>query len=69
MAGRTEAEVAAELDSRLRAAGFERPAFDTIVASGPHSALPHARATARRIEEGDLVVVDVGGVLDGYVQI
>jgi Xaa-Pro aminopeptidase len=65
-AGRTEAEVAAELDSRLRSAGFERPAFDTIVASGPHSALPHARATARRIEEGDLVVVDVGGVLDGY---
>lgn len=65
-AGRSEAEVAAELDSRLRAAGFERPAFDTIVASGPHSALPHARATARRIEEGDLVVVDVGGVLDGY---
>jgi Xaa-Pro aminopeptidase len=65
-AGRTEAEVAAELDSRLRSAGFDRPAFDTIVASGPNSALPHARATARRIEEGDLVVVDVGGVLDGY---
>ncbi len=50
--GRTEGEVAAELDSRLRAAGFERPAFDTIVASGPHSALPHARATARRIRRG-----------------
>ena len=66
LAGRTEAEVAAELEGRLRDAGFERLAFDTIVASGPNAALPHARAGQRRIEDGDLVVVDFGGVLDGY---
>jgi len=65
-AGRTEAEVAVEIEGQLRHAGFERPAFDTIVASGPNAALPHARAGQRRIEDGDLVVLDFGGVLDGY---
>jgi Xaa-Pro aminopeptidase len=66
LAGRTEAEVAADIESELRRVGFERPAFDTIVASGPQAALPHARAGQRRLEDGDLVVVDFGGVLDGY---
>jgi Xaa-Pro aminopeptidase len=65
-AGRTEAEVAVEIEGQLRSAGFERPAFDTIIASGPNAAAPHARAGSRRIEDGDLVVVDFGGVLDGY---
>src|SRR6185295_1622830 len=37
-----------------------------IVASGPHGALPHHRAGTRTIERGDLVVLDFGGVLDGY---
>jgi Xaa-Pro aminopeptidase len=59
-------EVAAEIDFALRHAGFERPAFDTIVAAGPNAARPHARPGTRRIEAGELVVVDVGGVLDGY---
>jgi Xaa-Pro aminopeptidase len=66
LAGRTESEVAADIEQRLRRAGFERPAFDTIVASGPNAARPHARAGQRRIERGDLVVLDFGGVLDGY---
>jgi Xaa-Pro aminopeptidase len=66
LAGRTEADVAAEIDGALRRAGFERPAFDTIVAAGPNAALPHGRAGQRRIEAGDLVVIDCGGVLDGY---
>ena len=48
------------------AAGFERPAFDTIVASGPNAALPSCQARTARIEQGDLVVLDFGGVLDGY---
>jgi Xaa-Pro aminopeptidase len=64
--GRTEQEIATSIDSALLDAGFERPAFTTIVASGPNSALPHARPSARRIEAGDLVVLDFGGVLDGY---
>jgi Xaa-Pro aminopeptidase len=65
-AGRTEAEVAAAIDAALRDAGFERPAFETIVASGPNSALPHARPGRRRLAPGDPVVLDFGGVYDGY---
>jgi Xaa-Pro aminopeptidase len=66
LAGRTEGDVAAEIETALRRAGFERTAFDTIVASGPNAALPHARAGSRKLEDGDLVVLDFGGVLDGY---
>jgi Xaa-Pro aminopeptidase len=65
-AGKTERAVAASIDLRLRQAGFERPAFDTIVAAGPNAALPHARPTERRLSEGDLVVLDFGGVYDSY---
>lgn len=65
-AGRTERAVAAGIDAALADAGFERPAFPTIVAAGPNSAHPHARPTDRRLEKGDLVVLDFGGVLDGY---
>jgi Xaa-Pro aminopeptidase len=64
--GRTEQEIAADIDWRIRRAGFERPAFETIVASGPHSALPHARPTERTLTEGDLVVLDFGGVYASY---
>jgi len=66
LAGRLEAEVAAEIDLELRRAGFDRPAFDTIVAAGPRAALPHGRPGRCRIETGDLVVLDFGGMLDGY---
>ncbi len=66
LAGRAESDVAAEVDLQLRRAGFERPAFDTIVAAGPNGALPHGRAGRRQIQSGDLVVLDFGGVLDGY---
>ena len=65
-AGIAEREVAAVIESALRDAGYERPAFDTIVASGPNSALPHYRAGDRSLHTGDLVVLDFGGVLDGY---
>jgi Xaa-Pro aminopeptidase len=65
-AGVTERELAAELDSAIKRAGFSKPAFETIVASGPNSALPHARPTDRTLERGDLVVLDFGGVYDGY---
>jgi Xaa-Pro aminopeptidase len=64
--GRTELAVAAEIDAALRGAGFERPAFDTIVASGPNSALPHARPSSRALAVGEPVVLDFGGVYDGY---
>jgi Xaa-Pro aminopeptidase len=65
-AGRTENEVAQAIDSRIRQGGFERPAFETIVASGPNAALPHARPGERRLGEGDVVVLDFGGVYDSY---
>ena len=64
--GRTELEVAADIDAALRRRGFERPAFETIVASGPNSARPHARPGPRVLQEGDWVVLDFGGVYDGY---
>ena len=64
--GRTELEIAADIDARMKAAGFSRPAFETIVASGPHSAQPHARPTERIVGDAELVVLDFGGVLDGY---
>jgi Xaa-Pro aminopeptidase len=64
--GRTERDIALAIDSRIRRAGFERPAFDTIVASGPQSALPHASPGERTLDESDLVVLDFGGVYDSY---
>ena len=64
--GRREVDVAAAIDGAMRDAGFERPAFETIVASGPQSALPHARPTSRVLLAGDPVLLDFGGVYDGY---
>ena len=64
--GVTEREVAGSIEMAMRAAGYERLAFDTIVASGPNAALPHYRAGTRILKPGDLVVLDFGGVLDGY---
>ncbi len=64
--GRTESDVAADIDDAMRRRGFERPAFDTIVASGPNGALPHARPTRRVLQTGDGVVLDFGGIYDGY---
>ena len=63
---RREREVAADIDWAIRGAGFDRPAFDTIVAAGPNTALPHARPGDRRLADGDLVLLDFGGVYDGY---
>jgi Xaa-Pro aminopeptidase len=65
-AGLREIDVAAALESGMRRVGFMRPAFDTIVASGPAAALPHARAGSRPLAAGDLVVLDFGGVYNGY---
>ena len=64
--GRTEREVAGDIDRAIRGAGFDGPAFETIVAGGPNTALPHARPGDRRLAAGDLVLLDFGGVYDGY---
>jgi Xaa-Pro aminopeptidase len=63
---RSELDVAADIDAALRTAGFEGTAFETIVASGPNGALPHARPGRRVIQPGDGVVLDFGGIYDGY---
>src|SRR5919204_356023 len=64
-AGRTELQLAADLDRLLREHGHERVGF-TIVGSGPNAASSHHDSGERRIERGDAVVMDFGGVLDGY---
>jgi Xaa-Pro aminopeptidase len=65
-AGRTEQEVALAIDWRIRRGGFSRTAFETIVASGPNGALPHAHPGERILGEGELVVLDFGGVYASY---
>lgn len=62
----TEAEIALELEWQMRRLGADGPSFETIVASGPNGARPHHRAGQRRIEDGDLVVIDFGALVDGY---
>jgi len=62
----TELEFGRELDMTMRSLGATRPSFETIVASGPNGARPHARPSDRVIREGDLVVLDFGAVVDGY---
>ncbi len=66
LAGMKEREVAAVIEAELRRVGFDKPAFDTIVASGPNSAVPHYRAGDRVLTAGDLVVLDFGGMFHGY---
>jgi len=64
--GRTERELAWRLDELFHGLGAQAPAFETIVASGPNSAKPHARPTDRVVEAGETVVVDAGALVDGY---
>lgn len=64
--GLTERDFARELDLQMSMLGAVAPSFDTIVASGPNGALPHATPGDRVIAEGDLVVVDFGAIVDGY---
>lgn len=65
-AGETELEIAARLESRLRSHGSEWHPFQTIVASGPRSALPHARASERRVGSGEWLLIDFGAQYHGY---
>jgi len=65
-AGRTEVEVALELERFLRVEGAEGTSFETIVASGVRSAMPHGVASSKVIARGELVTLDFGAKLDGY---
>jgi Xaa-Pro aminopeptidase len=64
--GMTEKAVAIALDFCMRTHGADRPAFDTIVAAGPHAALPHAQPSDRILEQGQLVKLDFGAEYEQY---
>jgi Xaa-Pro aminopeptidase len=64
--GQKETEIAGLLEKALRDAGSEGFPFPTIVASGPRSALPHARSSVRTVNAGDFLLLDFGAVHEGY---
>ncbi len=64
--GATEQWLGSKLEYLMREKGAHRAAFDTIVASGAHGAMPHASVTNRRIKKGDLVTFDFGAEANGY---
>lgn len=64
--GRTEREVARDLEARMVAAGAAGPSFETIVASGANSAVPHHRPTDAPLRAGDLLKLDFGALVEGY---
>ncbi len=64
--GVSELDLAAEIDYRMRRKGASASSFESIVASGPRSALPHAHPTAKRVAKSELVVLDLGAILHRY---
>lgn len=65
-AGMTESQAAWEIEKRMRDMGAQGVGFELIVASGPNSALPHARPSTRLLQEGEPIVIDIGARVDGY---
>lgn len=65
--GIRERELAAELEYQMIMLGSEKPAFESIVASGHRSAMPHGVASAKKVEKGDFITFDFGATVDGYV--
>ena len=65
--GIRESELAAELEYQMLMIGSEKPAFETIVASGPRSAMPHGVASRRKLKAGEFVTFDFGATVNGYV--
>ncbi|MCD2197816.1 aminopeptidase P family protein [Actinomycetospora endophytica] len=65
-AGHTEREVAHELEERMVTHGASGPSFETIVAAGGNSAIPHHRPSDAPLAAGDLVTMDFGALIDGY---
>jgi Xaa-Pro aminopeptidase len=64
--GITEKELAAKIENQMRIMGASGPSFETIIASGPNGALPHARPSGRKLQNREPIVIDMGLVLDGY---
>ncbi|HEX2371170.1 MAG TPA: aminopeptidase P family protein [Solirubrobacterales bacterium] len=66
LVGRKERDIALAAEQRMRELGAEGPSFPAIVAAGENGALPHAEAGEREIGPGELVVIDMGAIVDGY---
>ncbi|MGH9355861.1 MAG: M24 family metallopeptidase [Terriglobia bacterium] len=64
--GISESDLASEIEFRMRRRGAEGAAFDSIVASGPRGALPHAAPSAKLLKSGEFVILDLGAVVSGY---
>ena len=64
--GRSEREIALELEFAMRRRGASQASFPSIVAAGPHGALPHAQPRDEPVPAGTLLTIDWGAVLDGY---
>jgi Xaa-Pro aminopeptidase len=64
--GMTEAEIASEVERRMRVLGAESYAFESIVASGERAVYPHGKPTRKRTEEGESVILDLGSRVEGY---
>lgn len=64
--GRTEREIALDLEFRMRTLGADGPSFDSIVAAGAHSAIPHHAPTDTPVAANDLLKLDFGALVDGY---
>jgi Xaa-Pro aminopeptidase len=64
--GRTELQVGRELDARMLALGAEAPSFETIVATGANSAIPHHRPDSTVLRDGDFLKLDFGATVEGY---
>jgi Xaa-Pro aminopeptidase len=64
--GMTENEIAADLEYFLKKKGAKKPSFDTIVASGWRAALPHGVASDKKVEKGEIILLDYGIFKDGY---
>lgn len=65
--GVSESHIAAELEFQMRRLGAEKPAFETIVAAGSRSALPHARPGNRKVAVNELLLIDMGACQDSYM--
>jgi Xaa-Pro aminopeptidase len=64
--GVRESELGAEIEYQMKKRGASGASFETIVASGPRGALPHARPTAKKLRKNELVVLDLGAILGHY---
>lgn len=65
--GKTEQEVAADLEYALKQHGINKMSFDTLIQAGPHAAEPHGATSSNKIENDELILFDLGTVVDGYI--